>query len=132
MTDRHARLIVGIPNLTSHQCAVLVWLALHANENGYAWPGMTLLEQETRLKKRRLYYLLSELETLKVIARSKGTPKTHYRTVYFMAYAQQDPVTQPLPAKSRKAAPTVNPPGFFESILEEKKKEKQHNGSKRA
>lgn len=128
MTDRHARLILSIEHLTATQIAVLVWLALFADEKGYASPGIALLQRASGLKRRALYYALKELEALKVITRSKGTPKTDYKTLYFMAFAAEEPVTQPL-AKPRKATSAVNAPNFWEEVKQER--EKQKNGTPR-
>lgn len=131
MTERHVRLIVGIPNLTAPQCAVLVWLAIHANAQGYAWPGIAVLQQETRLKRRIVIYALRELEARHIITRSRGTSKTDYKTMYFMAFAEeQEPVTQPL-AKPRKATSSVNPPNFWEDVkrTNEQERERPKNGT---
>ena len=100
MSYTHVHLIPQVEGLTSSQSAVLTWLAIHANKDGYAWPGIPQLARETRHSQRYTKTLLNQLQALHHITKNKGTYATHYRTVYFMAYAQTSisaPVEPPPP-----------------------------------
>lgn len=98
MSYTHVHLIPKVEGLTASQSAVLTWLAIHANKEGYAWPGVPQLARETRHSQRYTKTLLNQLQALRHITKSKGTYATHYRTAYFMAYAEN------------RSAPPVEPP----------------------
>lgn len=100
MGYKHIDLIESVPNLTPPQSAVLTYLAYHANTNGLSFPGIRLLARKTRYCEREIRYVLRQLESLKLITKTKGTYATHYRTAYIMTYAEistPEPVEPPPP-----------------------------------
>lgn len=88
MSLKHFLLIAQIEGLTHQQAAVLNCLAIHADDEGLSWPGVPLLARETRYSQRWVKSLLHELVDLEIIVKRKGTYETHYRTLYFLAYAE--------------------------------------------